>query len=42
MAEIIYALTASGDEICVILPALSTSAVEHKQRCVETHVDFLN
>ena len=42
MVGIIYALPARGDEICVILPALSRSAAEHKQRSVESHVDFFN
>lgn len=42
MVGIIYALPASGDEICVILPALGTSAVEHKQRRVESHLEFFN
>lgn len=42
MAGIIYALPDSDDEICVILPALSRSAVEHKQRSVESHIDFFN
>lgn len=42
MVGIIYALPASGDEICVILPTLSRSAVEHKQKSIESRIDFFN
>lgn len=42
MVRIIYAVPAVPDEICVILPALARSGVEHIQRCVESHIDFFN
>lgn len=42
MVGIIYVLPVSHDEICAIFPALNTSAVEHKQSHVESHIDSFN